>query len=162
MIMKTKTLLIAFLTFGGLLLNHALEAQENVNPQQFGGPVAEDQAISYDDFMTTMSDKDSLEVVVKATVAEVCQMKGCWMNLTSPTGEANATMVKFQDYGFFVPKDIAGQTVVVQGKAYREVTPVDELRHYAEDAGKSKEEIEAITEPKEELKFMATGVLLKK
>jgi hypothetical protein len=37
---------------------------------------------------------------------------------------------------------------------------VEELKHLAEDAGKSKEEIEAITEPKEELKFLATGVLL--
>ena len=48
----------------------------------------------------------------------------------------------------------------MDGFAFKEVTPVDELRHYAEDEGMSKEEIAAITEPKEELKFMASGVLL--
>ena len=69
-------------------------------------------------------------------------------------------MVRFKDYGFFVPKDIAGRKVIITGKAYREVTPIEELRHYAEDAGKSKEEIAAITESKEELKFLATGVVL--
>jgi hypothetical protein len=69
-------------------------------------------------------------------------------------------MVKFKDYGFFMPKDIAGRQVVLQGIAYREVTSVDELRHYAEDAGKSAEEIQKITAPKEELKFMAAGAVL--
>jgi hypothetical protein len=48
----------------------------------------------------------------------------------------------------------------MDGYAYREVTSVEDLRHFAEDEGKSKEEIEAITEPREELKFMASGVLL--
>ena len=48
----------------------------------------------------------------------------------------------------------------MQGYAYRSVTPVDELKHLAQDAGKTQEEIEAITEPKEELKFLASGVLL--
>jgi hypothetical protein len=40
-------------------------------------------------------------------------------------------------------------------------TSVEELRHYAEDAGKSQEEIEAITEPKKTYSFVADGVLLK-
>ncbi len=48
----------------------------------------------------------------------------------------------------------------MNGYAFRDVTPVDELRHYAEDAGKSKEEIAAITQPKEEMKFLASGVIL--
>ena len=61
---------------------------------------------------------------------------------------------------FFMPKDIAGRKVVMEGKAYREITTVEELRHFAEDEGKSAEEIAAITEPLEELKFMATGVVL--
>jgi hypothetical protein len=80
------------------------------------------------------------------------------MKLSAADGQS--IMVRFKDYGFFVPKDIAGREVVIEGLASRELTPVDELRHYAEDAGKSKEEIESITEPKMELKFMADGVAL--
>jgi hypothetical protein len=40
------------------------------------------------------------------------------------------------------------------------VTPVKELQHYAEDAGKSKEEIAKITEPKKEIVMNAKGILV--
>jgi hypothetical protein len=144
----------------------ACQAQQKAIPsttpatkgQTFGQAVSAEGAITYTQLLKQLQNKDSVAVKVVGTVDAVCQMKGCWMNIT----EANQPemMVKFKDYGFFVPKDIAGRKVVMQGYAYREVTPVDELRHYAEDAGKSKEEIEKITEPKQELKFLATGVLL--
>jgi hypothetical protein len=39
---------------------------------------------------------------------------------------------------------------------------VAELQHYAEDAGKSKEEIAKINSPKTELTFVADGVLVPK
>jgi hypothetical protein len=70
-------------------------------------------------------------------------------------------MVKFKDYGFFMPKDIAGKEVIVNGKAFIEAMSVDEQRHYAEDGGESAEAIAAITEQKKTLRFEADGVLLK-
>lgn len=120
--------------------------------------------ISYDQLLAKMAvSEDAIEdVQVEAKVNEVCQVKGCWMTLYSDNAADNQMMVKFKDYAFFMPKDIPGKTVIVQGKAFREVTSVDELRHYAEDAGKSKDEIAKITEPKVELKFEATGVIIKK
>lgn len=127
---------------------------------QFGETITAAGAISYDELLQSLTGKDSLQTKVQATVSAVCQAKGCWMTLVSTTADKPEMMVKFKDYGFFVPKDIAGRQVIMQGVAYREVTPVDELRHYAEDAGKSAAEIAAITQPKEELKFMASGVLL--
>ena len=69
-------------------------------------------------------------------------------------------MVRFKDYGFFMPLDIAGREVIMNGKAFYQTTSVDDLRHYAEDAGKSQEEIDAITEPKRELAFLADCVIL--
>lgn len=69
--------------------------------------------------------------------------------------------VSFKDYDFFVPKDIEGKTVVFEGKAFSRVTPVKELKHYAEDAGKSKEEVAKITEPEKALVFVADGVIVK-
>jgi uncharacterized protein (DUF302 family) len=72
----------------------------------------------------------------------------------------NEVMVKFKDYGFFMPLNAEGD-VVVNGKAYVSETSIDELRHYAEDAGKSEEEIAAITESKRTYSFEADGVLLK-
>ena len=95
---------------------------------------------------------------VTGKVVEVCQEKGCWMKVERSNGEK--LMVKFKDYGFFMPKDIVGKDVVLDGEAtYKEVS-VKQLRHYAQDAGKSKEEIEKIKDPKKELQFVAKGVLV--
>ena len=88
------------------------------------------------------------------------RVKCLWMMVIYAAAGTHKMFVKFKYYAFFMPKDIAGRKVVIQGMAYREVTPADELRHYAEDAGKSAAEIALITKPKEELKFMASGVVL--
>jgi len=107
--------------------------------------------------LTTLQKTDEVSSVqVSGVVSEVCQRKGCWMKLQTPTGET--VQVTFKDYGFFVPKDLAGKTVVLTGKAWLNYTAVEELKHYAEDAGKSKEEIAAIKEAKREPRFEATGV----
>lgn len=91
-------------------------------------------------------------------VVEVCQEKGCWMKLERTNGEK--LMVKFKDYGFFMPKNIIGKEVVLDGEATVKEVSVKQQRHYAQDAGRSKDEIEKIKEPKKELQFVAKGVLV--
>lgn len=136
-------------------------------------------ASTYNSFGAKISDKDylsSIDALAKyqnlkagdtinlkfaSSINEVCSKKGCWMKL--PAGETEETiMVRFKDYGFFMPLDSKGKEVIVEGKAFVKEVSVDELKHYAEDAGKSKEEIAKITEPKLELSFEANGVLMKK
>ena len=95
---------------------------------------------------------------VKGTVASVCEKKGCWMKLATTEGEG--IMIRFKDYKFFMPLNIVGKDVVLTGQAKKTITSVEMLKHYAEDAGKTKEEIEKITEPKTEIEFIATGVLV--
>ena len=95
---------------------------------------------------------------MKGKIVDVCAKKGCWMTLDM--GE-ETVMVRFKDYGFFVPTDASGE-VVINGKAFVNEISVDDLKHYAEDAGKSAEEIAKITEPEITMSFEADGVLLKK
>ena len=52
------------------------------------------------------------------------------------------------------------EEVVIDGIAEEKITTVTELKHNAEDAKKSKEEIDAITEPKKEIIVSAKGVLV--
>ncbi len=124
--------------------------------QTFGTDFTPSEVIAFADLAEKMSEKDSVQVTVKGVVNEVCQAKGCWMTIKGDDG----MMVRFKDYGFFMPKDISGREVIMNGKAFYQTTPVSELQHYAEDAGKTKEEIAAITEPKHELSFLADGVIL--
>lgn len=107
----------------------------------------------------SMTVGDSIDAKMSAKVEEVCQAKGCWMKLDLPNGEQ--VMVKFKDYGFFMPKDISGKEVIINGKAYVEEVSVEEQRHYAEDGGATPEEIAKITTPKKTYSFLADGVLLK-
>lgn len=153
---------LTFLAVIALLVS--CKSTVKVQGESFGEVVKVKQVISYDELLAQVekADKAIENVQVEGKVREVCQKKGCWMTIYSDNNSSQEMMVKFKDYGFFMPLDISGKTVIMQGKAFKEVTPVDELRHYAEDAGKSKEEIAKITEPKIELKFEATGVVLKK
>lgn len=125
-----------------------------------GKKITEKGAVPATELATKMGDKTSIPVKVEGTVESVCKMKGCWMKVN--TGDGQTMRVMFKDYAFFVPKDIEGKTVVVEGIAETTTTSVDKLRHYAKDGGKSKEEIEKITEPEKAITFMADGVIVKK
>ena len=102
----------------------------------------------------------SINSNIIAEVHEVCQAKGCWMRLNLE--DENEVMVKFKDYGFFVPKDITGKKVIINGQAFVKEVSIDEQRHYAEDSGKSAEEIASISVPKRTYSFEADGVLVVK
>ncbi len=133
---------------------------EQETPTEFGESVDEAAAISLTDLETMMAEKELAEgVVVSGKVTAVCQKKGCWMTLEKPNGDE--MRVTFKDYALFMPFDLAGKEVVIRGKAEKSVTPVEDLKHFAEDAGKSAEEIAAITEDEINLKFEADGVVIK-
>ncbi|MCB4798924.1 DUF4920 domain-containing protein [Neotamlana laminarinivorans] len=127
----------------------------------FGKEIIADDAISSKSMAQhyqTMQVGDSINSKMIAKVTDVCQAKGCWMTLNLQGDEE--VMVKFKDYGFFVPKDISGKDVIVNGKAFVSEISVEEQQHYAKDAGKTEEEIALITEPKKTLSFEADGVLV--
>ncbi|GAB1858479.1 hypothetical protein MHTCC0001_33170 [Flavobacteriaceae bacterium MHTCC 0001] len=133
------------------------------NYQSFGKSIIADDAIiakSMAAHYETMQEGDSINSKMKATIKDVCQVKGCWMTLDM--GFGSEVMVKFKDYDFFVPKDISGKEVIVNGKAFVTEISVEALRHYADDAGKSPEEIAAIITPQRTYAFEADGVLVAK
>jgi hypothetical protein len=101
----------------------------------------------------------SSDLVIEAKILECCRKKGCWMKVD--LGDGRSMRVSFKDYGFFVPLNADGRMATLKGVAYMDTIDVELLRHFAEDAGRSAEEIAAITEPELELSFEATGVLIK-
>ena len=108
---------------------------------------------------SSIEKKELKDLKFEAKVNSVCKVKGCWMNLDLENGQE--IMVNFKDYSFFVPKDIEGKKVIVDGKASIEILSVKQLQHYAYDAGKTDEEIKKIVDPKKVYSFEAKGVLIK-
>lgn len=135
-------------------------AEEQVEAAFFGEKFDVFTPVASTDLASQMADGQTLEdIQVSGEVLAACKMKGCWM--TMPLGEDQEMRVTFKDYGFFVPKDCAGQTATIQGRAYYDTTSVEDLRHYAVDGGMTEEEAaEKYTEPEIAISFEATGVTL--
>ncbi|MEZ4722740.1 MAG: DUF4920 domain-containing protein [Flavobacteriales bacterium] len=146
-------------------VNHD-EATENVDTlaqapamAHFGDEITIDGAMAMDQVLAQLAGHDSVHTKLVGTVEKVCQVKGCWMTMN--VNENQGMHVSFKDYGFFVPKNIDGKEAIIEGYAYVDTMSVEELRHYAEDEGKSAEDIAAITEPETKLSFVAEGVIVK-
>ena len=129
----------------------------------FGDSISSEGALSLEEITSKFGDLnegDTVTLKFNSTIKDVCQKKGCWMNLS--LADDKETFVKFKDYDFFVPMNAKNKEVVVSGKAYISEQSVADLKHYAQDAGKSQASIDSITAPKKKYLFMADGVLIKK
>lgn len=165
---------VVFVLFLGLILTGCKKSESTENKEvevkketaellSIGEKITKDNALTSTEMLAKFNNLkagDTISVKFTSTVNDLCSKKGCWMKL--PLDNEKETMVRFKDYGFFMPLDSKDKNVIVEGKAFVKETSVDELKHYAEDAGKSKEEIAKITEPKVEFAFEAHGVLLNK
>lgn len=130
------------------------------NYLSIGEKITEQEAVNKEAMAAlydAMKPGDTVNVKFSSTVNEVCQSKGCWMKMD--LGEKEA-MIKFKDYAFFMPKDIAGKEVILNGKAFIEEMSIEDQKHFAEDAGKSEDEIADIKENKRTLSFISDGVLI--
>lgn len=135
-------------------------AQEVITGNYFGetftiGEEIHKQELVFDQLAVT----DTVMTQMTGKIKEVCQAKGCWMNVALDSGDE--VFVRFKDYGFFVPKDAVDKTVYMNGLAFLEEMSVEDQKHYAKDSGASEEEIAKITEPAHILRFEADGVLIK-
>ncbi|HOY28795.1 MAG TPA: DUF4920 domain-containing protein [Flavobacteriales bacterium] len=138
---------------------NAQDKTAQANVKTYGEAISADGAISTSELAKVMGEKTEYTTKVEGEVITSCAVKGCWMDMKMADG--STMKVRFKDYGFFVPKTgLEGKRAVIQGTATREVVDVATLKHYAEDAGKSKEEIAKITEPQNKLMFLADGVLI--
>jgi len=124
----------------------------------FGEQISANNLISGEKLVTMLEEQDSVWVSMQSKIVTNCQTSGCWMDLD--VGNDEVIKVTFKDYAFFVPLDSEGKTATVEGFAKREMIPVDILKHYAEDEGKSQEEIDAITDAEFAYTFEAIGVII--
>ncbi len=157
--MKKFLFTLAIASFG-FIANAQPPAGDAKTGDFYGEKIAApEEALNINDVVAKLEGGSEFEgVKIKAKIVEVCPKKGCWLKLELNDGKT--AMVKMKDYGFFLPISAKGKTVVIDGDVKLKTTSVSELKHYAEDAKKSKEEIDAITTPQKEVSVKAKGIVI--
>ncbi len=123
--------------------------------EKFGAPLGESPKVALADLVKDPAAWAGKTVRTEGTVSAVCQEKGCWMTLKSGDRSVRIT---FKDYGFFVPKDSAGATAVMEGVFKVKTIPEATAKHYAGETPGGKPE--AIKGDQKELSLLASGVEL--
>lgn len=129
---------------------------QNTDLEYYGEKINPTNTVSLQDLITHAKEKSIAKV--NGTILSTCPKKGCWMQVKV---ETDTIQVTFKDYGFFVPKNgLENKKTVLEGFVKQDTISVEMLRHYADDAGKSKSEIELIVKPEFKLSFVASGVII--
>src|SRR5690349_4556911 len=154
-----KRILFILVTLSAVILTNAQPPEGDANPGDwYGEKITAEKAKPLADVVQNLNDNEKVKGKITAMVLEVCPKKGCWLKVQ--VDNTTTAFVKMKDYGFFVPLAAKGRTVVIDGEISLKTTSVAELKHYAEDAKKSKEEIDAITKPEKEVRILAKGIVV--
>ncbi len=141
-----------------LILAASLESQVSVADQVYGkAPTGHGKKIDLADLEATYQTHQGELLELDAKVEQVCQKKGCWMQLKDKHGHVR---VRFEGYSFFVPLSLKGQRVKVEGLLKQVTQSVAEQKHFLEDAGADKKALAAISKPLQSFEFEATSVLV--
>lgn len=136
-------------------------SQNTVRLGKSYGPVSVDtsKAITVAQMLKMLEGKsEKMEFTFRSPIQQVCATAGCWVSVDKGNGQP--LMVRFKDHFTIPPKTKPGTEAFVHGYAFIETVSVEMLRHLAEDAGKSPEEIQKINTPETRLGFQADGIVL--
>ena len=99
----------------------------------------------------------AMPVVIEGELSKVCLTMGCWVEMKT-AGEPLLVMTR--DHEFFVPRNAQGVRARAYGRAVAREQSVETLRHIAEDAGASADEIARITAPRTRMVFIADAIAM--
>ena len=154
-----KKILFAAILFTAFTANaqetHDKEKVQAAKGVVYGKVSDEKEVVQVDELKNKLVD-EKFEGQVKGKVVEVCQAEGCWIRIQRADG--TSMMVRAKDHAFLMPANIVGKTVVIEGSAVIKEVSEEMRKHYAEDAGKSKEEIAKIKGSEKDVQFAAKGV----
>ena len=125
-------------------------------PARYGKPLPETAAVPVAEAIAAYDAHAGKPQRYSGRITQVCQAEGCWIKVERKDG--TAMLVRAKDHAFLMPSNIVGKTVLIDGSATVKETTEAQRRHYAEDAGKSKEEITSIKGSEIAVEFSARGV----
>lgn len=103
----------ATFVFALVVLSLASAAFAGGESAKFGAPVTVKKSVPVAKLAAAPAKYEGKTVRIEGTVAEVCQGRGCWVRVKDAKGQV--FLAKSLDESILLPKDCAGQLVVVQG-----------------------------------------------
>jgi hypothetical protein len=142
----------------GMLVSIAILFSCASSKSEFGlVKVNESEAITVAELVAQMDRSTAPQAfTIKAPLSEVCRNAGCWVQVPKPDGKP--LMIRFKNHFTIPPSTPLGTETYIHGVAYWDTVSVKALRHFAEDAGKSMEEIGKINQPEYKLNFEGDGI----
>ncbi len=128
-------------------------------PIKRGGAVGDSPRITIDSILSNPNAYTGKSVTVEGLVGAVCTRKGCWMEI-APKEDQKGVRVTFKDYGFFVPVDSKGMTVLAEGEVKVNLMSKDDVEHMESEGATVGNKNPDGTAA--EITFVATGVELRK
>lgn len=138
-----------------ILLAATLAVCAQAGTGAFGAPVTLAEAVPLSEALSKPDDYKGREILLEGVVKSVCKKKGCWLVLDDGERDLRIT---FKDYGFFVPKDVAGKRVRAQGLLSKETLSAKTVKHFLKDEGAPAAKFKAVKGPVETVSFVASGV----
>lgn len=143
-----------------LFLSHSRVPPKNIPPaikgQEYGKLGTQTpQKITLEESVKNYEKYKGKYVQIEGKVKDVCKIAGCWVMITDGKNEIRLSM---KDYGFFVPKDAIGKSIMAEGYIETSELSVKQHKHYLEEQGKPKEEVDKIEQPLQMLKFYSHGI----
>ncbi|SRR6266498_526943 len=136
-----------------------ITVQSQITPSASGvvyGKVSDEGQLVAVDKVEQNLKENKFEGKITGKVVEVCRAEGCWLKLEK--GDGSSMLVKAKNHSFLVPVDLIGKSIVVEGEAEVKEVSEEMRKHYAEDAGKNKKEIDKIKGSEKQIIFQASGV----
>lgn len=97
----------------------------------YGAEFSVDEVVKSTVFLADPSPYEGQTVRVEGRVADVCQMKGCWMVLAE---EDKSVRVLMKDHSFSVAKDGTGRIAQVEGFVEATEVSADFVKHLEEES----------------------------
>ncbi|MDQ1474418.1 MAG: hypothetical protein QOJ99_5898 [Bryobacterales bacterium] len=121
-----------------LVLSAVLLGSIALADQKLGNPLTVKEAMPLATLMAEPLRWVGKTVQVRGRVTEVCEMAGCWMNLTDSDG--HLLRIKVEDGVLVFPKDSVGKQAIAEGTLEKHEMSRDQLiaegRHEAEESGR--------------------------
>ena len=104
---------------------------KDANSETFGAPLDSSiEKVSLKALVSEPEEHVGKPIQVETKIAKVCQKKGCFFIAQY---EDKVLRVSFKDYGFFIPTDAGGKTVLLAGELIKKEMSPEQAEHFKQD-----------------------------